>query len=162
MKVLEPYFNNGQLVCPSGEKDFNSVAVKDWNPQNAKARMDNLLAAHYADGAELNAVLSPNDGVAGAIINSLAESYGGSQPVITGQDADKEALQNIADGRQSITIYKNPADLTAKCVRMIKAVVEGTQPDINDVSTYNNGAVTVPSYLCVPYVIDSGNLNIVE
>ncbi|MBQ6095431.1 MAG: hypothetical protein IJL09_08495 [Lachnospiraceae bacterium] len=25
---------------------------------------------------------------------------------------------------------------------MIKAVVEGTQPDINDVSTYNNGVVS--------------------
>ena len=159
MKVLRPYLDNGQLVCISGEITFDAAATANWDPKNAEARMDKILAAYYADGGTLNAVLSPNDGVAGAVIASLDKSYGGSWPIITGQDADTPAIENIRAGKQTITILKNPADLTAKCVRMIKAVLEGTQPDINDVSTYNNGALTVPSYLCTPYIIDRDNLD---
>ncbi len=45
---------------------------------------------------------------------------------------------------------------------MIKAVVEGTQPDINDVKSYDNGVLVVPSYLCTPLVIDQDNLDEVK
>ena len=41
---------------------------------------------------------------------------------------------------------------------MIKAVVDGSQPDVNDVKTYNNGVITVPAYLCIPRIIDKENL----
>lgn len=162
MKILRPYFDTGQLVCPSGETAFDVVATKDWEPKNAEARMDKILAAHYADGAQLHAVLAPNDGTAGAIIASLEKNGTANMPIITGQDADAAALENIQAGKQSMTIFKNPAELTAKCVRMIKAVIDGTQPDINDVSTYNNGVVVVPAYLCVPYIVDKDNIGIVK
>lgn len=39
MKILEPYFQTGQLICRSGQKDFNSVAVADWNSSNARPRI---------------------------------------------------------------------------------------------------------------------------
>ena len=41
---------------------------------------------------------------------------------------------------------------------MIKAVVDGSKPDINDVKTYNNGVITVPAYLCIPKIIDKENM----
>lgn len=163
MDVLKPYFDKGQLVCPSGETSFEQVATKDWDPKNAKARMEKLLTGNYSDGKPLHAILSPNDGCAGGIVEALAgKGYPGSQPIITGQDADPAALENIRQGKQTITIFKDPALLTSKCVRMIKAVVEGVQPDINDVKTYNNGSITVPAYLCTPYIVDKENLDIVK
>lgn len=163
MDVLKPYLDKGQLVCPSRETSFEQAATKDWDPKNAKTRMEKLLAGNYSDGKQLHAILSPNDGCAGAIVEALADrGYAGSQPIITGQDADPAALDNIRQGRQAITIYKDPAQLTAKCVRMIKAVVEGVQPDINDVKTYNNGSITVPAYLCTPYIVDKENIDIVK
>ena len=58
--------------------------------------------------------------------------------------------------------YKDSDMLNYKCVRMIKAVVEGSQPDINDVKTYNNGVITVPSYLCIPQIIDKDNIDEVQ
>ena len=61
-----------------------------------------------------------------------------------------------------MTTYKDPEILVAKSIRMIKAVVEGTQPDINNVTTYNNGVITVPAYLCTPLVVDAGNINVVK
>ena len=163
MKVLRPYLDNGQLICPTLETSFAQVAVKDWNPNNAKERMARIYEEHYSEGAAIDAVLAPNDGVADAVITALEEAgYAGNAPIISGQDADPVALNHIRDGSQTFTVYKNPTDLTDKCVRMIKAVVEGTQPDINDVKTYNNGVVVVPSYLCVPYIVDKNNLDIVK
>ena len=42
---------------------------------------------------------------------------------------------------------------------MIKAVVEGTQPDINDVANCNNGVKNVPAYLCTPQIVDKTNVD---
>ena len=163
MDVLKPYFDKGQLICPSGETSFDRVMTKDWDPKNAQARMEKIMADNYRDGKQLHAVLSPNDGCAVGIVTALAASgYAGPQPILTGQDADAAALDNIRQGKQTITIYKDPSLLTVKCVRMIKAVVEGVQPDINDVKTYNNRSITVPSYLCTPYIVDKDNLDIVK
>ena len=155
MKILEPYFQTGQLVCQSGQKDFNSVAVADWNAENARPRIQKILAQNYSD-KPLHAILSPNDNIAGVLIEELQKA--GKPPVlISGLDGDPEAFQRIKAGTQTFTISKDPDVLTAKCVRMIKAVVEGTQPDINDVSTYNNGVITVPAFLCTPQIFDKTN-----
>lgn len=156
MKVLEPYLKSGQLVCQSGQTDFNSVAVADWNSANARPRIQKILAQNYADKT-LNVIVSPNDDIAGVLIEELQKA--GKPPVIiSGLDGDPQAIQRIKAGSQTFTISKDPDVLTEKCVRMIKAVVEGTQPDINDVSTYNNGVITVPAYLCTPQIIDKTNV----
>ena len=120
------------------------------------------MATYYADGSTLAAVLSPNDGCADGIRNSLKANYTGAWPIITGQDADSTAIEAIKNGTQAFTIYKSPSDLNTKCIRMIKAVVEGVQPAINDKSSYNNGVMVVPSYLCIPLIIDKDNINAVK
>ena len=81
---------------------------------------------------------------------------------MTGQDTEDKALTAIAAGEQAMTTYKDPNVLVAKIIRMIKAVVDGTEPEINDVTTYNNGVITVPSYLCTPLIIDKDNLSVVK
>ena len=159
MKVLEPYLDRGQLVIPSGEKSFDQV--NDWKPEHAKERMSKLLRGPDA-GKHLDVILAPNDGVAGGIREALAAGGYTAMPLLTGQDAESKALEAIRSGQQTITIYKDPEILVAKTVRMIKAVVDGTQPDINDVKSYNNGVLVVPSYLCTPLVIDKDNLDEVK
>ena len=162
MKILKPYLANGQLICPSAQTSFEQVTVKDWNPVNAKTRMEHIYVEHYSEGAPLNVIIAPNDNVANGIISVLDGVYEGATPIITGQDADKIALDNIAAGKQTVTVYKNPADLAAKCVGMVKAVADGTTPEINDVTTYNNNVMVVPCYLCIPYLIDKDNLGMVR
>ncbi|MBR1397231.1 MAG: sugar-binding protein [Selenomonadaceae bacterium] len=158
MAVLEPYIKSGKLICLSGQTDFNSVATADWNSDNAKTRIKNLLDTYYNAGQPLHAVLSPNDDIAGVILAEM-QARNMSLPLISGLDADPAAIERIKAGQQTFTVSKSPELLTNKCVRMIKAVVEGTDPDINDVSTYNNGKITVPAYLCTPYIIDKDNVN---
>ena len=162
MKVLKPYFDNGQLVSPSRQVSFDQAATKDWDKNNAKSRMDKLLSTYYTGGTPLNVVLAPNDGCADGIRSSLQANYQGPWPILTGQDSDSTALDAIKNGTQSITIYKSSSELNTKCIRMIKAVVEGVKPAINDKTSYNNGVMVVPSYLCIPLIVDKDNLSVVK
>ncbi len=157
INMLDPYIKRGQLVCRSGQTDFNAVAVKDWQAENARPRIRELLTKYYGGGETLHAVLAPNDEIAGVILDEIQKA-GRPAPLISGLDGDPKAIERIRNGQQTFTIAKDPDVLTAKCFRMVKAVVEGTQPDINDVKNYNNGVKIVPAYLCTPQIVDQTNV----
>lgn len=156
MQMLDPYIKRGQLVCRSGQTDFNSASVKDWQSENARPRIRELLSKYYG-GETLHAILAPNDEIAGVILDEMQKA-GKPVPLISGLDGDPKAIERIKNGQQTFTVAKDADVLTAKCVRMIKAVVEGVQPDINDVKNYNNGVKIVPAYLCTPQIIDKTNV----
>ena len=158
MDMLDPYIKKGQLVCRSGQTDFNTVAVKDWQAENARPRIREILNKYYGGGETLHAILAPNDEIAGVILDEIQKA-GRPAPLISGLDGDPKAIERIKNGQQTFTIAKDPDVLTAKCFRMVKAVVEGTQPDINDVKNYNNGVKIVPAYLCTPQIVDKTNVN---
>ena len=158
--VLKPYIDKGQLVVPSGQSDYASTAIKNWDGKNAEARMKEIVQKYY-QGRNLDVVVAASDGIAYGVIDGLA-GYSGQWPLISGQDADPEARGNIREGKMAFSIEKNSMELNRKCLRMIKAVVEGSHPEINDVTTYNNGVITVPTYLCTPRIIDKDNLEIVK
>ena len=67
------------------------------------------------------------------------------------------ATKNIIAGTQTMSIYKDTRLLADKCVTMVQAVLEGAEPEINDTEQYNNGVITVPSYLCTPVAVDKDN-----
>lgn len=157
MRILEPYLRNGQLVCRSGQTKFEEVSVAEWNSANARPRIKDIFNKYYSD-ATLNVVLAPNDDIAGVLLDEF-KIAGKPYPMISGLDGDPAAFERIKQGVQTFTVAKDPVILTSKCVRMIKAVVEGTQPDINDVTNYNNGVKVVPAYLCTPQIVDKTNVN---
>lgn len=160
---LKPYIDKGQLIVPSGQTDFGTVATDGWKPDNAQRRMTEILQKYYADGKSLNVVIAANDDLAEALIKAEESvGYKGAPTILTGQDAGANGVANIKSGKQTMTIYKDPAILCAKIVRMVKAVVEGSQPTINDVTNIKNDRMTVPSYLCIPMIVDIGNINIVK
>ncbi len=156
--VLKPYIDNGQLVVPSGQTDFNTIAILGWGSEDAQNRMDNLLTAYYSDGKTLDAVLSPNDSLAIGIANSLTNMGFSPYPILTGQDCDKPNMKNILAGKQSMSIFKDTRTLAAKVVGMVDALMQGTEPEINDTKTYDNGdGKIIPSYLCDPVYADKDN-----
>lgn len=160
---LKPYIDKGQLVVLSGQTSFSSVATDGWNPDNAQRRMTEILQKHYAGGKSLNVVVAANDDLAEALIKAeQAVGYSGTPTILTGQDAGANGVANIKAGKQAMTIYKDPEILCAKIVRMVKAVVEGSQPAINDVTDIKNDVMTVPSYLCIPMIVDKENIDIVK
>ena len=160
---LKPYIDRGQLVVPSGQTEFRAVATDGWKPDNAQRRMTEILQKYYSDGKSLNVVIAANDDLAEALIKAEQSiGYGGAPTILTGQDAGANGVANIKAGKQSMTIYKDPAVLCAKIVRMVKAVTEGSQPAINDVTNIRNDVMTIPSYLCIPMIVDIENIGIVK
>jgi putative multiple sugar transport system substrate-binding protein len=160
MSVLQPYIDNGQLVVKSGQTGMDTVSTLRWDGSVAQARMDNLLSAYYSDD-QVDAVLSPYDGLSIGIISSLkGVGYGSGNlpmPVITGQDAEIPSVKSILAGEQTMTVFKDTRELARVTVGMVDAIFTGSEPEITDTSTYDNGVKVVPSYLLKPVTVDASN-----
>lgn len=154
MSVLQPKIDDGTLVVVSGQTEFTQVATPDWDNAKAQARMDSLLSGNYSD-KKIDGVLSPNDGIARAILTSVKQA-GMDLPVVTGLDAENESIISIAAGEQYSTVAKPTDALVAKTVELIKLLQSGeTLPDTED--TANNGKVEVNIYQLDPVVVTKAN-----
>ncbi|TQL03484.1 sugar-binding protein [Cellulomonas sp. SLBN-39] len=150
--TLEPYFEDGTLVVKSGQTEIEQTAILRWSEDGAKARMDELLAAHYSDGSEIAAVLSPYDGISRGIITSLQEAGMGPTladglPVVTGQDAEAASVLLMQEGVQSSTVFKDTRRLAHFAALAVESYVNGEEPEPNDTTSYDNGVEVVPAYL---------------
>ncbi len=160
MSVLQPYIDSGKLVIGSGQTGMDKVSTLRWSGSAAQARMDNLLSAYYSD-TQVDAVLSPYDGLSIGIISSLkGVGYGSgdlSMPIITGQDAEVPSVKSIIAGEQTSTIFKDTRELAGTTVEMVDALLSGGEVPVNDTETYDNGVKVVPSYLLSPVLVDKDN-----
>ncbi|MFC7374946.1 MULTISPECIES: multiple monosaccharide ABC transporter substrate-binding protein [unclassified Brachybacterium] len=150
--TLQPYFDDGRLVVPSGQMDIEQAATQRWEQETAQTRMENLLTTHYNGGEELDGVLAPADPLSRGIINALQNAGLGPTieeglPVVTGQDAEIASIKLIADGVQHSTIFKDTRDLAEQAIVAAEAFLKGEEPEANDTETYDNGVKVVPSYL---------------
>ena len=157
MDVLNPYIDQGKLVVKSGQKDFEQVATQGWKTENAQNRMDAIIAANYADGTQLDAVMCSSDSTALGVANALEANYTGKYPIITGQDCDVTNTKNMINGKQSMSVFKDTRDLAKQVVEMVKAIMDGKEVPVNDTKTYDNGVKVVPSFLCTPVFADANN-----
>ena len=158
MEVLQPYLDDGTLVCKSGRTSFDDTCILRWSQETAQQNCENYLTGFYADD-QLDIACSAFDGFAYGIKAALegAGYTADNWPMITGQDAELMATKNIIAGTQTMSIYKDTRLLAEKCVTMVQAVLEGADPEINDTTTYDNGSIVVPSYLCTPVAVDQSN-----
>lgn len=155
-EVLQPYIDRGQLKVPSGQTDFDLICTMRWSEIIAEKRMSEILATYYKD-KKVDAVIVPSDIMTYGIESALETAGYKTMPIITGQDAEIQAVRNIISGKQSMTVFKDTRILADKCVNMVEAVLEGREPEINDSTSYDNHIYVVPSYLCTPKIIDSEN-----
>lgn len=158
MEILQPYLDEGKLVCKSGRTSFDDTCILRWSQETAQQNCENYLSGFYAD-EDLDIACSAFDGFAYGIKAALegAGYTDANWPLITGQDAEVMAVKNITAGTQTMSIFKDTGLLADKCVTMVQAVLEGTEPEINDEETYDNGVLVVPSYLCEPVAVDKDN-----
>jgi putative multiple sugar transport system substrate-binding protein len=160
MSVLQPLIDAGTINVVSGQSGMDKVGTLRWDGAVAQARMDNLLSAHYTD-AVVHGVLSPYDGLSIGILSSLkGVGYGSgdlAMPIVSGQDAELQSIKSIIAGEQYSTVFKDTRELARVTVGMADALLQGSEPEINDTSTYNNGVKVVPSYLLEPVSVDGSN-----
>jgi len=104
----------------------------NWDTTGARTNMEAALAAA---NNKVDAVLSENDGMATGAIAAL-EAVGLKIPV-GGQDGDKAALNRVALGTQTVSVWKNANDLGAVAGSVAIQLCKGTA----------GSAVTVPDGL---------------
>jgi D-xylose transport system substrate-binding protein len=147
MKVLQPYINRGDI------KVIADGYTKDWLPSEGYLLM--LKAIDSAQG-NIAAVLASNDGLAGGAIQALREHNLAGKVLVSGQDADLAAVICIAQGTQSMTVYKpitNEAVTAAEeAVRLAKG--EKTHAD----GTISNGKIRVPAITLKPVLVTKDNI----
>src|SRR5512143_2893892 len=123
-------------------KVINQVTT-NWKFDDAKNLAEaNLTKATAADKGTVY-VLAPNDGTARSIADVFAADKDVKKYFITGQDAEKPSVQYIIDGKQSMTVFKDPRTLAAAALTAANAFIAGQTPE--QTKTYNNGKVDVPS-----------------
>ncbi len=161
MKVLQPMIDSGEIVIPSGETDFKTVATLRWDAAVAKKRMENVLTKSYSS-TDVDGVLSPYDGLSRGIIAALKGSgYGSGEkklPVITGQDAEIESVKSIMDGEQHSTVFKDTGELAKATAKMIQEIAEDREVEVNDTESYDNGVKVVPTFLLDPVSVNESDI----
>jgi len=176
MDILEPYIDSGKIVVPSNQVDFYSCSNSSWSTAFAEERMEILLASYYSNDTQLDAVLSPNDSLAIGITNAISDSYKKENSVIvTGQDCDSANIQNIKNGLQSMSIYKDFGNEALATIYIVESYIKGTSTDQDltagstfnfnikrDTSSYVSDGFTITSYLLAPKVITMDNIDELE
>jgi D-xylose transport system substrate-binding protein len=87
---------------PAGVKVVFEKNTDNWDTTNAK---NNMEAALNANANKIDAVLSENDSMATGVVQAL--SAVGLKVPVSGQDGDTAALNRVALGTQTVSVWKN-------------------------------------------------------
>ena len=147
MKVLQPYIERGDI------KVVADGYTKDWLPSEAYLSM--LKAIDSAKG-NIAAVLASNDGLAGGAIQALREHNLAGKVLVSGQDADLAAVICIAQGVQSMTVYKPVGNEAVVAAEEAVRLAKGEKSRAN--KTASNGKADIPAILLKPIVVTRENI----
>jgi len=161
MHALSPYIDSGKIVIPSGQIDPITTAIENWSTENAKARMEQLLATYYSDGARIDVILSTNDSMALGVISALKNAgYGDGDkpfPVLTGMDCDIENIIAIKNGEQSMSMFIDTRALATWAVSLVDDVLNGKTPKNLNTDRYDNNVKIVATSICKAIYVDINN-----
>lgn len=137
-------------------KKVGEQAVKDWDNAVAATDFEQLFTAA---GGKVDGVLAANDGLGNAAISILKKNK--LTIPVTGQDATAQGLQNILDGTQCMTVYKDvskeAAGLAAAAVALAKGETPATTGTVTDTTTKK----VIPAVLLTPEAITKANIKTV-
>jgi D-xylose transport system substrate-binding protein len=150
--VLDPKFDDGSYVKvgePAGT----------WTPSVAATTFQQQQTAHK----NINAVVTPNDDNANAVISVLKSSKIPAKTFpTTGQDASLPGLQNILTGYQCGTVYKPiylEAQAAAALALYLRAGVTPPTTLVNAKTTDSKIGKDIASVYTTPIWVTSENMN---
>ena len=150
--VLQPYFANGTYTN-AGEP------AGTWDPATARTTFEQQYTAHPS----INAVVTPNDDNANAIISYLKSLNVPPKTFpTTGQDATLTGLQNVLAGYQCGTVYKSiklEAQGAAALAIYLRAGMQPPQGLVNGTTKDTQANTDVPSVLMTPIWVTPDNMN---
>ncbi len=151
----------GEVLADSIKKGDVKIVGEEftagWNPQNAQKNMEQILTKN---GNKVDAVIAQNDGMAGGVVAALTAK--GLQGIpVSGQDGDLGALNRVAVGTQTVSVWKNSADLGTAAA---KAAVElGAGKPVTGAADWAGGEkkMTLKSIFLKPIPVTRANLDVV-
>jgi D-xylose transport system substrate-binding protein len=149
MQVLKPFVAKGDI------KIVVDQWARDWQSSEALKHTENALTRSKNN---IQAVVASNDGTAGGVIAALSQQKLAGKVLVSGMDADLAACQRVADGTQSMTVYK-PIKLIAD--QGAELAVQVARGDVlkQELRKVNNGKKDVDSVLLKPIQVDKANMD---
>ena len=155
MEVLKEAIDSGKI------KNVGEAYTDGWKPENAQKNMEQFLTAN---DNKVDAVVASNDGTAGGAVAALAaQGMAGSVPV-SGQDGDHAALNRVALGTQTVSVWKDARELGKRAAEIASALAGGkTMEEIEGVQAFAGGpkGVEMQSVFLAPMPITKENLAVV-
>jgi len=149
-----------QDAIDAGDITIVAEAYTDgWLPANAQRNMEQILTAQ---DNEVDAVVASNDGTAGGAIAALTAQGMDGIPV-SGQDGDHAALNRIAQGTQTVSVWKDARDLGREAGEIAVALAGGTPMDaIEGAEEWTSpGGTTLVAKFLEPVPVTAENLTAV-
>lgn len=129
-----------------------------WKPENAQKNMEQILTAN---DNKVDAVLSENDGMAGGVVAALSAQ--GLVIPVGGQDGDLAAINRVARGTQTVSVWKDSRDLGKAAGEIASALAAGTSLDaIEGAVKFSGGekGIEMNAILLAPTPLTKDNLNV--
>ena len=151
LAIIQPLVDKGDIKIVANQ------FITDWKPEEALKFAENALTQNNNDIA---AFVVSNDGMAGGVVSALENKGLTGKILVTGQDAEKAALQRIAEGKQTMTVYKPIIPLASAAVEAaIKLAKKESLAEAKPFTTkINDKDMTVPAILLEVTVVDKDNL----
>jgi D-xylose transport system substrate-binding protein len=130
-----------------------------WKPDVAQKNMEQILTAN---NNAVDAVLAQNDGMAGGVVAALSAQ--GLEIPVGGQDGDHAALNRVARGSQTVSVWKDARQLGAEAAEIAVALAKGSAMDAIDGAVKWSGGengVEMDAIFLAPTPITKDNINVV-
>ncbi|MCA1638365.1 MAG: substrate-binding domain-containing protein [Acidobacteria bacterium] len=149
LEVLQPAKDRGDI------KIVAEQFISDWKPEIALNFVENALTQN---GDNIQAIVVSNDGMAGGVVSALDKRGLTGKVLVTGQDAQKDALQRIAAGKQTMTVYKPIIPLANAALEA--AIKLAKNESLAGTTMFTNETVgkQIPAILLEVQVVDKDNL----
>ncbi|UWR78436.1 D-xylose ABC transporter substrate-binding protein (plasmid) [Phaeobacter inhibens] len=149
-----------QAAIDSGDIKIVGEAYTDgWLPANAQRNMEQILTAN---DNKVDAVVASNDGTAGGVVAALT-AQGMEGIAVSGQDGDHAALNRVAKGTQTVSVWKDARDLGKAAANIAVEMAEGAaMGDVAGGAAWTSPAGTeLTARFLEPIPVTADNLSVV-
>ncbi len=154
LEVLDAAIKGGKI------KVVGEQYTEGWSPEVAQRNMDQILTKN---ANKVDAVVASNDGTAGGVVAALRAQNLVGIPV-SGQDGDIAALNRVAKGEQTVSVWKDARALGKEAGDAAAQLAKGTKvKELKNTVTWAEGSKKVPmtSRFLEPTPITRANLDLV-
>ena len=147
-----------QASIDKGDITIVGEAYTDgWLPANAQRNMEQILTAN---DNQVDAVVASNDGTAGGVVAALTAQGMEGIPV-SGQDGDHAALNRVASGTQTVSVWKDARELGREAGEIAVALAKGAKmSDVAGAAEWTSpGGTTLTAKFLAPNPITKDNLS---